>query len=91
MHEIRRKIGKYQIRALLGEGATGVVYEAFDADIERRVAIKTLHPHLLVGKIGAGLLARFKREAISAARCFHPNIVAVLEYGQHEDRPFIVM
>jgi serine/threonine-protein kinase len=91
MHEIRRKIGKYEIKAMLGEGATGVVYEAYDADIERRVAIKTLHPHLLVGKIGEGLLARFKREAISAARCFHPNIVAVLEYGQYEDRPYIVM
>ena len=76
---------------MLGEGATGVVYEGYDPDIQRRVAIKTLHPHLLVGKIGAGLLARFKREAISAARCFHPNIVAILEYGQHEDRPFIVM
>lgn len=91
MQEIRPKIGKYEVKALLGEGATGIVYEAYDADIERRVAIKTLHPHLLVGKIGEGLLARFKREAISAARCFHPNIVAVLEYGQHEDRPFIVM
>jgi len=76
---------------MLGEGATGVVYEGYDPDIERRVAIKTLHPHLLVGKVGAGLLARFKREAISAARCIHPNIVTVLEYGQHEKRPFIVM
>jgi serine/threonine-protein kinase len=91
MREISRFIGKYKIVSLLGEGATGIVYEGYDPDIQRRVAIKTLHPHLLVGKIGAGLLARFKREAISAARCFHPNIVAVLEYGQHEDRPFIVM
>ena len=91
MREISRYIGKYKIVSLLGEGATGIVYEGYDPDIQRRVAIKTLHPHLLVGKIGEGLLARFKREAISAARCFHPNIVAVLEYGQHEDRPFIVM
>lgn len=91
LREISRYIGKYKIVSLLGEGATGVVYEGYDPDIQRRVAIKTLHPHLLVGKIGEGLLARFKREAISAAKCFHPNIVAVLEYGQHEDRPFIVM
>ena len=91
MRAIRRKIGKYEIKSLLGEGATGVVYEGYDPDIERRVAIKTLHPHLLVGKVGAGLLERFKREAISAAKCIHPNIVTVLEYGQHENRPFIVM
>ncbi len=91
LREIRPKIGKYEIKAMLGEGATGVVYEAYDPDIQRRVAIKTLHPHLLVGKVGAGLLARFKREAISAARCIHPNIVTILEYGQHGSRPFIVM
>ena len=91
LREIRPKIGKYEIRAMLGEGATGVVYEAYDSDVERRVAIKTLHPHLLKGKVGAGLLARFKREAISAARCLHPNIVALYEYGQHGSRPYIVM
>lgn len=91
LREIRPKIGKYEIRAMLGEGATGVVYEAYDCDVERRVAIKTLHPHLLKGKVGAGLLARFKREAISAARCQHPNIVALHEYGQHGSRPYIVM
>ncbi|MDH3537774.1 MAG: serine/threonine protein kinase, partial [Gammaproteobacteria bacterium] len=91
MREIRPKIGKYEVKAMLGEGATGVVYEGYDPDIERRVAIKTLHPYLLTSKVGAGLLARFKREAISAARCIHPNIVTVLEYGQHEGRPFIVM
>jgi len=91
LRAIRPKIGKYEIKSMLGEGATGVVYEGYDPDIERRVAIKTLHPHLLVGKVGAGLLARFKREAISAAKCIHPNIVTVLEYGQHKNRTFIVM
>ena len=91
LREIRPTIGKYEIKAMLGEGATGVVYEAYDPDVERRVAIKTLHPHLLTGKVGAGLLARFKREAISAAKCLHPNVVTVLEYGQDGNRPFIVM
>ncbi len=91
MREIRPKIGKYEIKAMLGEGATGMVYEGYDPDVQRRVAIKTLHPHLLVGKVGAGLLERFKREAISAARCVHPNIVTMHEYGQHKNRPFIVM
>ncbi len=91
VRELPPSIGKYEIKALLGEGATGAVFEGFDPDIERRVAIKTLHPHLLAGRVGAGLLARFKREAISAAKCAHPNIVAILEYGQQDDWPFIVM
>ena len=91
MRQLHRRIGKYEIKSILGEGATGVVFEGYDPDIQRRVAIKTLHPHLLTGKVGAGLLARFKREAISAAKCIHPNIVTILEYGQHDGRPFIAM
>ncbi|NNE63332.1 MAG: serine/threonine protein kinase, partial [Gammaproteobacteria bacterium] len=84
-------IGKYQIRSSLGEGAMGVVYEGYDPDIERRVAIKILHPHLINEKHGEEFLARFKREAKSAARCVHPNVVTVLEYGQDNDMPYIVM
>ncbi len=91
MREIRRKIGKYEIRSVLDHGTTGIVFEGFDSEIERRVAIKILHPHLLKGRLGAALLERFKREATSAARCMHPNIVAMLDYGQHNGRPFIVM
>jgi serine/threonine-protein kinase len=91
MTALPQQIGKYQIRASLGEGAMGVVYEGFDPDIERRVAIKILHPHLVTEKYGEEFLARFKREARSAARCTHPNIVTVLEYGQDADTPYIVM
>lgn len=69
----------------------GIVYEGFDPDIERRVAIKILHPHLINEKNGAEFLERFKREAKSAARCTHPNVVTVLEYGQDGDMPYIVM
>ena len=91
MGDLPEKIGKYQILSLLGEGAMGVVYEGFDADIERRVAIKILHPHLITERSGGEFLERFKREAKSAARCVHPNIVMVLEYGQDGDMPYIVM
>ncbi len=85
------KIGKYQVRKTLGQGATSLVYEAFDPDIKRRVAIKILRPNLISGQVGEELLARFRREAISAARCTHPNVVAILEYGQYRNTPFIVM
>ena len=91
MGENPQKIGKYEIKSQLGEGGNGIVYEAYDPDIERRVAIKILHPHMISGKLGEELLARFKREAISAAKCVHPNVVHILEYGQHENNPFIVM
>ena len=91
MVELPEKIGKYRIISSLGEGAMGIVYEGFDPDIERRVAIKILHPHLITEKNGAEFLERFKREAKSAARCTHPNVVMVLEYGQDGDMPFIVM
>ena len=86
-----QRIGKYQIRSVLGEGAIGIVYEGFDPDIQRRVAIKILHDHLIKGKVGQDLLTRFKREAISAAKCIHPNIVTILEYGEDGRRPYIVM
>ena len=91
MSELPQTIGKYQVRASLGEGAMGVVYEGFDPDIERRVAIKILHPHLITEKYGEEFLERFKREARSAARCTHPNVVTVLEYGHHGEMPYIVM
>lgn len=91
MSELPGKIGKYEIRSSLGEGAMGIVYEGFDPDIERRVAIKILHPHLVNEKNGDEFLERFRREAKSAARCTHPNVVTVLEYGHHEDIQYIVM
>ena len=91
MTEKPRRIGKYMIKSVLGEGATSTVYEAFDPDIARHVAIKALRPNLISGKLGEELLTRFRREAISAARCIHPNIVTILEYGQNDDTPFIVM
>ena len=91
MGEIPQKIGKYEIKSSLGEGGTGVVYEGYDPDIQRRVAIKALHPHLMSGKMGEELLTRFKREAISAAKCIHPNVVSILEYGEDGNRPFIIM
>ncbi len=76
------KLGKYTIRRELGKGAMGVVYEGFDPFLERTVAINTIRPQQLVSKEAAEVLARFKREAQSAARLNHPGIVAVYEYGE---------
>lgn len=84
-------IGKYRIESILGHGAMGVVYQAVDDSIDRRVAIKTIHPHLLLGDSGEELLKRFTTEARAAARCQHHNIISIYDFGQQDDTPYIVM
>jgi len=71
----------------------GVVYQAFDPDIERVVAVKMLHAHLMLAQEGddRGLLARFRQEVQAAARCSHFNIVAVFDFGVVDDSPYMVM
>ena len=87
-----QSIGKYHIDGIIGHGAMGIVYKGFDSSINRTVAIKTIHHHLLLGDSGAELLKRFKIEATAAARCQHQNIIAIYDFGQQEDNsPYIVM
>jgi len=85
-----QKIGKYDIERILGSGAMGVVYKAHDSQIERPVAVKVLHEHLRKGDQGAELEVRFLQEAKAAARCLHPNIVTIFDFGQDQS-PYIVM
>jgi len=84
-------LGKYRIDGVLGHGAMGTVYKGYDPSIDRAVAIKTVHPHLLTGTHGEELRQRFTREARAAARCSHPNIVGIFELGDDGETPFIVM
>ena len=85
------RIGRYQITGLLGRGAMGVVYLGHDAAIDRTIAIKTIHRHLLRGAEGEEWLARFHREVRAAGRCLHPNIVTVFEYSEQDSAPYIAM
>src|SRR6266571_3235797 len=85
------KIGKYRIDSVLGKGAMGVVYKAFDPGIERAVAIKTVRKDLVDPDLVEQSMARFKNEARAAGRLLHPNIVSVYEYGEDEANAFIVM
>lgn len=91
MTGLPKKIGKYRIQSLLGSGAMGVVYQGFDPDIKRTVAIKVLHSHLMSATQGESIQDRFRREAQAAAKCSHPMIVAVYELGHDTGRDFIVM
>lgn len=86
-----KQLGKYQLRSIIGQGAMGVVYEAFDPEIERVVALKVLHPHLVAQDQGPALVERFKQEVKAAARCHHPNIVTVFDFGIAQGAPFMVM
>ncbi len=85
-----KQIAKYAIECVLGSGAMGVVYKGYDSQIERHVAIKVLHDHLRQGDAGEELGVRFVQEAKAAARCLHPNIVTVFDFG-FDEVPYIVM
>jgi serine/threonine-protein kinase len=85
------KISKYDIVRELGRGSMGIVYEGFDPDIQRKVAIKTLMPNISDQDLVAEYHTRFKIEAQASARCMHPNIVTILEYGDLNGMPFMVM
>jgi len=76
---------RYEIRALIGRGGMGEVYEAVDHQLDRTVAVKVLRPELAADR---RFLARFRREARTAARLSHPGIVGVHDIG---GRAFIVM
>ncbi len=90
--ETIEKLGKYEIKRTLGKGAMGIVYEAWDPIIARRVAIKTVRlPDTADDPETEEALARFRREAQAAGRLTHPNIVGVFDYGESNDLAYIVM
>ena len=92
LSKIPERLGKYPISGILGRGAMGAVYKAFDPDIKRPVAIKTIRWDLLQeGGPSGSVGARFRNEAQAAGRLTHPGIVAVYEYGQSDECVFIAM
>ncbi len=89
--ELPESLGKYEVQSVLGRGAMGIVYRAYDPVIERVVAIKVMHEHLCKGNEGNDFAQRFQQEARAAARCPHPNIVAVFDFGIENEVPYLVM
>ncbi|MEO6576182.1 MAG: protein kinase [Polyangiaceae bacterium] len=81
--------GRYRVGAMLGKGGMGVVYQAVQEDLGRRVAVKVLNPDLAFHSDG---LQRFRLEAQSAAALGHPNIVQVTDFQANAGEPaFLVM
>src|SRR6184192_4117988 len=89
--ETIQTIGRYRVDRLLGAGAMGEVYHAHDPVIDRPVAIKILRPELVAGLASEQWLQRFRREARAAGRRFHPNIIAILDFGEDHGMPFLAM
>ena len=81
---------RYEIKRVLGEGGFGRVYVAVQLAMARKVALKTLHPHLITNR---GHLARFYHEARSVSRLTGPHVVRVFDFGVDEDTrtPFLAM
>jgi eukaryotic-like serine/threonine-protein kinase len=84
------KIGRYEILDEIGQGAMGTVYRARDPLIERTVAIKTV-PIAQLQQEGADAESRFLREAQSAGRLSHPNIVTIYDVGEADGLAYIAM
>ena len=82
------RFGAYRVEALIGAGGMGIVYRALDEDLQRHVALKTLLPALAADP---EFVARFKREAQSAAALNHPNITQIYSIGQEGAIPFFAM
>jgi eukaryotic-like serine/threonine-protein kinase len=81
-------LGDYRILREIGRGGMGVVYEALQVSLGRRVALKVLPMH---GRINPVQMERFRLEARSAARLHHTNIVPVYGVGEHDGVPYYAM
>jgi serine/threonine-protein kinase len=79
--------GRYQLEEHVGSGGMSKVYRAHDRLLERTVALKILHEHYSQDD---EYVERFRREARAVAQIAHPNVVTVIDRGEHEGRQFIV-
>jgi WD40 repeat protein len=84
----QRAFGSYELLEKIGQGGMGVVYRARQTTLDREVALKLLAAGPWASE---DFIARFRREAQSAARMEHPNIVTVFETGAHEDLHYFSM
>jgi len=83
------KIDGYEIIGIAGRGGMGIVYEAIQTALDRRVALKVLPA--IFGAASPDAVARFRREATAAARLHHTNIIPIYDYGESRDGYFYGM
>ncbi len=81
------KVGRYSVLERIGAGGLGVVYSAYDPQLDRRVALKLVR----ADRISADAAARMQREAQAMAQIAHPHVVTVHDTGVHDGAVFIAM
>jgi eukaryotic-like serine/threonine-protein kinase len=84
-------IERYHVIEKLGEGGMAIVYRAWDTRLERDVAIKVIRQEEVIPSNLERVRKRFEREARALAKLNHPNIVKVIDYGEYENSPYLVM
>ena len=82
------RIGRYVLLRAIGEGGMGVVYAAYDEELDRKVAVKIIHPSR---QSDTALRTRIQREAQALARVSTPNVVTVYQVGEVDGQLFIAM
>jgi serine/threonine protein kinase len=86
-----KAIDRYQILEQLGEGGMAIVYKAYDTRLENEVAVKIIRGNMFARKVLERVMKRFEREAHTTAMLTHPNIIGVIDYGEYEESPYMVM
>ncbi len=83
-----RAVANYKLVELIGAGGMANIYKAIQLSLDRPVALKIMHEHLIINE---GFIARFEKEAKQAAHLHHENIVSIIDYGHCDSKYFIAM
>ena len=85
--ETGTKLGPYEVQDFIGQGAMGLVYRAYHAQLERTGAVKVMQAI----SPDPDTIARFRHEAQAIAQMRHPNIVNVYDFGEYEGTPYMIV
>jgi eukaryotic-like serine/threonine-protein kinase len=86
-----QSLGRYHLLEKIGEGGMATVYKARDTRLERNVAVKIIRVENFSPNILGSVMERFEREARSLAQLSHPYIVKVIDYGEYQQAPYLVL